>query len=246
MTTNDFEHDHSPEAIKERLLSGPSISYLRDWIYGGIDGAVTTFAIVSGVVGAGLSTKVIIILGFANLIADGFSMAAANYSGTIAERDEYEHIKEIEYRHIRTSPEGEKEEIRQIYAHKGFKGKELESIVEVISSDPERWVKTMLTEEYGMAIALRSPWYSALTTFLSFGACGLVALLPFLFDIPHPFLISTILTFIVFFLIGSIKSRWSVHSWLRSGLETLLIGAIAAGIAYMIGFILGGVMMNSG
>ena len=72
------DHDHHPEAIRERLAIPPSVSYLRDWVYGGIDGSVTTFAIVSGVVGASLAPSVVLILGAANLFADGFSMAASN------------------------------------------------------------------------------------------------------------------------------------------------------------------------
>ena len=78
MATHKLEHSHQPEDIASRLASGPTASYLRDWIYGGIDGAVTTFAIVAGSVGANLSAKIILILGMANLLADGFSMAAAN------------------------------------------------------------------------------------------------------------------------------------------------------------------------
>src|SRR5688500_20164740 len=80
-----MEHEHSPEAIRRRLESGPTHNYLRDWIYGGIDGAVTTLAVVTGVAGAQLSPWIILVLGFANLLADGFSMAASNYLGTKAE-----------------------------------------------------------------------------------------------------------------------------------------------------------------
>ena len=142
-----MEHEHSSEAIKERLAAGPYTSYLRDWIYGGIDGAVTTFAVVSGVVGAELSTVVILILGAANLIADGFSMAASNFTGTRAEREEYKRLEAIEWRHISENPAGEREEIRQIYMLKGFKGAALDNVVETITSDPARWVKTMLTDD---------------------------------------------------------------------------------------------------
>ena len=102
------EHDHHPDRIAARLAGGPRINYLRDWVYGGIDGAVTTFAIVSGVVGAQLSTAVIVILGIANLIADGFSMAAGNYLATRTEHDELRHIEAIEHRHIDAWPEGER------------------------------------------------------------------------------------------------------------------------------------------
>ena len=76
-----LEHEHTPEAIGERLAAGTRQNYLRDFVYGGIDGSVTTFAIVAGTIGASLSIEVVLILGIANLVADGFSMAASNFLG---------------------------------------------------------------------------------------------------------------------------------------------------------------------
>src|SRR5208282_1226275 len=111
-----LEHSHTRQAIHDRLARGPRSNYLRDWIYGGIDGAVTTFAIVAGVVGADLSASILLILGFANLLADGFAMAASNYSGTKAESDDYERVLAIEQKHIALVPDGEREEIRQIFS----------------------------------------------------------------------------------------------------------------------------------
>ena len=113
------EHEHSRDAIRERLDAGPTHNYLRDWIYGGIDGAVTTLAVVTGVAGAQLSNWVVLVLGFANLFADGFSMAASNYLGTKAEHDDWRRLEHIEYRHIELEPEGEREEVRQIFERKG-------------------------------------------------------------------------------------------------------------------------------
>src|SRR4026209_2190114 len=95
-----MEHEHSIEAIAARLAAGPRNNYLRDWIYGGIDGAVTTFAVVSGVVGAQLSPWIILVMGFANLLADGFSMAASNFLGTRAEQEDLSRLEAIEYRHV--------------------------------------------------------------------------------------------------------------------------------------------------
>ncbi|HXC72210.1 MAG TPA: VIT1/CCC1 transporter family protein [Pyrinomonadaceae bacterium] len=237
LETNPMEHDHSPEAIRKRLETGPTHNYLRDWIYGGIDGSVTTLAVVTGVAGAQLSKWIILALGFANLFADGFSMAASNYLGTRAEHDDWRRLEQIENRHIELAPEGEREEVRQIFERKGFEGKDLQRVVELVTSDRERWVRTMLTDEYGLPHEVRSPWIAAISTFTAFLICGLVPLLPYLIGMEHSFAASTILTGIVFATIGSIKSRWSTTSWWHSGLTTFLVGAIAASLAYVAGVI---------
>jgi len=233
-----MEHEHSVEAINKRLTAGPAHNYLRDWIYGGIDGTVTTFAVVSGVAGAQLAPWIILALGFANLFADGFSMAASNFLGTKAEQDDLRRLEAIENRHIDLEPEGEREEVRQIFRAKGFAGQDLERMVQLVTSDRERWVRTMLTEEYGLPHEIRSSWIAAISTFTAFLVCGLVPLVPFLFKLPHAFAVSIIMTGSVFLVIGSAKSRWSTDSWWRSGLTTLLVGAIAAALAYAAGVVL--------
>jgi VIT1/CCC1 family predicted Fe2+/Mn2+ transporter len=230
-----MEHEHSIEAIQKRLAAGPQQNYLRDWIYGGIDGSVTTFAVVTGVTGARLPAIVIVIMGFANLIADGFSMAASNFLGTKAEHDDFRRLESIEQRHIELDPEGEREEVRQIFAGKGFDGADLDRVVELITSDRERWVQTMLRDEYGLPQAARSPWLAAASTFSAFAICGFAPLIPFLIGISHAIQLSIFLTGIVFFAIGSAKSRWSTASWWRSGLSTLFVGAVAALLAYVVG-----------
>ncbi|MGE3466606.1 MAG: VIT1/CCC1 transporter family protein [Pyrinomonadaceae bacterium] len=234
-----LEHEHTAEAIAERIASADH-SYIRDFIYGGIDGAVTTFAIVSGVSGAELSPNIVLILGFANLVADGFSMAASNYLATRAEHDDYRRLETIEYRHIDVTPEGERQEVRQIYREKGFDGEDLEKAVDLITSDKDRWVKTMLAEEHGLPAEIRSPWRAGGATLVAFVLCGLVPLVPFLFGIGPSFLISCIATGVTFFLIGSARSRWSTSGWLRTGFESLSVGALAAGLAYGIGLLLKG------
>ena len=182
--------------------------------------------------------RVIIILGVANLVADGFSMAAGNYSGTRAERDELEHLRGIELRHIEQEPEGEREEIRQIFANKGLAGDELTQVVRAITADRERWVKTMLSEEYGLPSQVRSPVWAGVSTFLAFQACGIVPLLPYLLDLSNPFPIAILTTALVFFTIGCVRSRWSITRWWKAGLGTLTIGGGAAALAYGIGHLL--------
>lgn len=232
---DDLEHSHTEEAIAKRFSVPPTQSYLRDWIYGGIDGAVTTFAIVSGVVGGKLSSLVILILGFANLLADGFSMAASNYLGTKSEIDQYNHYKAIEKKHIDTVPEGEKNEIRHIFKKKGVKQADLDAIVQAITENKSLWIKTMLQEEYGFPEAIRSPFKSSLYTFLSFLLFGLIPLLPYILSFSNPFRSACFFTGATFFIIGCIKGLRSAKAWYYSGIETLMIGAATATLAYYIG-----------
>jgi vacuolar iron transporter family protein len=237
-----LEHGHHPGEIARRLEKGPKVSYLRDWVYGGIDGTVTTFAIMAGVVGASLSAGVVIILGVANLLADGFSMAAANYTGTKAEHDEYKQLRRMEERHVDLAPEGEREEVRQIFQAKGFKGEALETAVDVITARRERWIDTMMTEEHGMPTVIRSPLKAAAMTFFAFVLCGAVPLLPYALMLPSPVLPSVIMTGMTFFGIGSLRSYWSPTPWWRAGLETFAIGMGAAGVAYVVGSLLKGLV----
>lgn len=240
-SADEIEHGHSPDAIAKRLKDGPQVSYLRDWVLGGIDGAVTTFAVVAGVAGAELSTGVILILGAANLIADGFSMAAGNYSGVKAEKDDYQRLREMERRHIALTPEGEREEIRQIFAAKGFEGDDLERAVEIITASHERWISVMLEEEFGAPKVERSALKAGAATFAAFFLCGAVPLLPFLFGAgANALAAAVIMTGFVFFGIGAMKSKWSTARWWASALETFTIGMAAAGFAYVIGALLKG------
>lgn len=240
MPTPRLEHSHRPDDIALRLSEKPSASYLRDWIYGGIDGTVTTFAIVAGAVGAALSPKIILILGVANLLADGFSMAAANYSGSKSEADDYARLIGIEEKHIALAPEGEKEEIRHIFRSKGYQGTDLDDLVRLVTSNRATWLETMMQSEYGLSATTRSPFKAALTTFAAFVVCGSLPLLPFLLGLGSSEIFTTTLTALTFFLIGSIKSRWSTQSWIWSGLETTGIGLLAAAIAFFVGYLLQG------
>jgi VIT1/CCC1 family predicted Fe2+/Mn2+ transporter len=246
MDPRHLEHGHNPRDIARRLRHGPHVSYLRDWVYGGIDGTVTTFAVVAGVAGAELSTKTLLILGAANLIADGFSMAAANYSGTKAELEEYEQVRHMEERHVELAPQGEREEIRQIFHAKGFKGAALDSAVDVITAKRQRWIETMMTEEHGLPPVSRSPVRAAAATFLAFLLCGSIPLLPFVAGAPASLPTSALMTGITFFSIGSLRSHWSPASWWRAGIETFLIGATAAFMAYLVGALLSGLVSSAG
>lgn len=236
---------HAPMAIRRRLDAGVEPSYLADAVLGGIDGCVTTLAIVSGVVGAGLAPGVAIVLGAANLLADGFSMAISNFESARTREDYLRRMRQQELEHIIAVPDGEAEEIRQIYARKGFAGDDLERIVTVITSDRKRWLDTMLVEEHGLSLIVPRPWRSALATFTAFLVVGIVPLLPLLVGslaASQQFVSSAVLSLVAFFGIGVLKgqvlgSRRCIH-----GLTTAVAGAAAAGLAYAVGVLLHGLV----
>lgn len=240
----ELRASHTPEAIQSRLDDGPSQSYLKDFVYGAVDGCVTTFAVVAAVEGAQLRAEVVIVLGLANLIADGFSMAVSNYLGTRAEEERRLRARRIEEEHIRRIPDGEREEIRQIFARKGFSGPDLDRAVEIITSDAERWVDTMLREELGMQAEGPSARRAALATFLAFVAVGFVPLLSFVVKqlfpqaIDRPFVVSAALTALAFFAVGALKGRYLELRWWLSGVETLAVGGTAAALSYFVGHLL--------
>lgn len=240
-TMHDLQTDHRPDAVHRRLTSQQNPSYLGDAVLGGIDGCVTTFAIVAGAVGGGLSVAVILILGVANLLADGFSMAVGNYQSSKSRRELIEKVRRMEQRHIRLVPDGEREEIRQIYRAKGFEGQVLEHIVETISSDEELWINTMLVEEHGLQLQTPNPGRAALVTFGAFCAVGLIPLLPYLvseLEASVLFYVSAAATAGAFFLIGLAKGFQLEQSVIRGGLETLAMGGAAASLAYAVGAVI--------
>lgn len=229
------DHGHSQAEIAARINAPPGRGVLRDAVYGGIDGSVTTFAIIAGVAGAGLSPFVIVALGVANVLADGFSMAAGNYSGTKAERDNLRRVRAIEERHIRLYPDGERREVREILAQKGLTGAILADATDAITGDRQAWIDLMVEGEYGLGGVDPHPMRAALATFGAFLVAGIIPLMPFLLGVDGAFAISAWMTAGVFFAIGALKSRWSLAPWWRSGGETLLIGGAAAALAYAVG-----------
>ena len=245
---HDLEHSHAPEAIAERIDQGTNHSYLSDFVYGAIDGTVTTFAVVSSVAGAGLDYGIVVVLGIANLVGDGFSMAAGNYLATRTNQQLRDKARAMEKRHIETVPEGEREEIRQIFARKGFTGEDLERAVEITTEREERWIDTMLVDELGISLDGPNPFRAAFTTFVAFCVVGMLPLLAFIFGLFAPiteggmYFASTVITGIAFFLVGTTKSIFVEQRWYWSGLETLFVGGIAALLAYAVGMMLRGIV----
>lgn len=221
---------------------------LGEFVYGGTDGAVTTFAIVAGVIGASLSPTIVLILGFANLFADGFSMAVGNYLATKSQKEYIERARKREEWEIDHLADQERREIHDIYAEKGFKDEILDEIVRIITSRRKVWVDTMMKEELGLIEDRKRPFDTALTTFVAFNAIGIIPLVPFMAmsllrnnniaGASDAFVYSAVFTAAAFFAIGTIKGKIVQKSIVRSGFSTLMVGGIAAIVAFVVGYLL--------
>lgn len=221
---------------------------LKSLVYGGLDGIITTFAVVAGVEGADMESSVILILGFANLVADGLSMAVGDFLSTRAENEYNLAERARESWELENFPEGEAREMIDIYKSKGLKEEDAEVVVRTLMKNKEVFLDTMMKEELGIMEEEESPIWSALTTFVSFLVFGFIPLLIFVLSYftpifkNHVFLVACILTGVTLFMLGAFKVKFTFQKWYISGLEMLMIGGVASIAAYLIGKVLGGLV----
>lgn len=218
--------------------------WIHDIVYGAHDGIITTFAVVAGTAGADLSIGVVIILGVANLLADGVSMGAGSFLSKRSEHDQYRRLYKEELQETKDDPELEREEVRQAYAKKGFKGKDLERVVEVLTSNSRVWVTTMMMEEHGMTEeSAKGAFMHGVATFLGFVFFGGVPLIPYIFTIGtgDRFTLAVIGGFCSLALVGITRSFVTRERMYRGVLEIVCIGAVTATIAYGVGVLLKGI-----
>tara|TARA_Y100000310_G_C20692001_1_gene822915 strand:+ start:1852 stop:2646 length:795 start_codon:yes stop_codon:yes gene_type:complete len=240
---------HSHAAFDLEQAQESHGDFVGDMVYGALDGIVTTFAVVAGSAGAGLGAGIILVLGFANLLADGLSMGVGNYLSMKSEQDYYKAERKREEWEVDNYPNGEVEEIRRIYKKKGFVGKNLEKLVELITSKKTVWVDTMMVDELGLIPDSKNPMKAGAYTFGAFIIAGFVPLLIFVISLFYPidsqitFPIAILLTFITIFAVGSLRSLVIQKHWLAAGIEMLVVGGLTAIVSYGIGFILGGLVL---
>ncbi len=220
-------------------------SFVKSFVYGGLDGTVTTFAVVAGVAGADLATGVILILGVANLVADGISMAFGDYLGTKAENEYINAKRAGELWKARNDSEREKRDMVELYMEKGLSESDSVIVVNTVSKYEKSWVDIMMVEKLGLIESDESPVKNALVTFGSFVLFGSVPVLIYAvakfipFVAAHTFWTACALTGVTLFILGTLKVLFTKQSWYRAGMEMLLLGGAAAASAYFVGVWLG-------
>ncbi len=220
----------------------PGGSIVRELVFGANDGLVAAFAVASGVNGAGVQSKVILIAGLAELIGGTISMALGAYLSTKSQIEYYGGEMNREAYEVDNFPEVERQEIREIYEAKGFKGEILDKIISHITSDKNRWVKIMMQEELGLSLDQTvSPLKSGIATGGAYAFGALMPVLPYLFMQPGTGLVaSAALTLSVLFGVGAAKTIVTGKNAWRSGLESMAIGGLAALATFVAGKIFSG------
>ncbi len=232
----------SPRSEESRSNVG---AQLKSAVYGGLDGIITTFAVVAGVAGANLQAGIVLILGFANLIGDGISMAVGDYLSTKSEQEYHQKERAREEWEAEHNIEDEKQEMIETYTKKGMHPEDAIATVSCLAKHKQTFVDVMMVEKLGMLESKENPLKSAAITFGSFILFGFIPLLVYVLALivgitMNMFVIATVLTGITLFVLGSLRSYFTGKNWFVSGLEMLIVGGIAAGAAYLIGFALQG------
>lgn len=212
---------------------------LSEIILGGQDGLVNVLGVLLGVAAASQETRIVLAAGLAATFAESISMAAVAYTSKVAERDFYESEMEREKKEMREVPHLEREEIREIYMQKGFEGKILEEVVNVIVSNKKVWLETMMSDELKLApVGKKHPFSAAFIVGFSAIIGSLIPLAPFFFaPIREGIIISIIISALTLFIVGAIKAFMTIGHWGKSGIEMAAIGTVSALAGYAIGLL---------
>lgn len=224
--------------------------YISEFVYGAIDGTVTTFAVVAAAAGAGLGTSVALVLGVANMLADGFSMGVSSF---LSKKSDYDHIKKDRTalkRELNNNVVLKEQLAERMVTHYGFSGKLLDQAVDQALKNKKVVIGHLQDAKAGKVDADGKPFNVAFVTFLAFITVGSVPLLAFIFaaidegssDSSVLFVSSAILTLIAFAAIGLAKGIVTETGKLRSVLETVLLGGTAAAISFIVGDLLEGLL----
>jgi VIT1/CCC1 family predicted Fe2+/Mn2+ transporter len=232
------------EHVRREHGVGRAAEFLREIVYGGNDGIVTTFAIVAGFAGAGAegAAKVggvaVLLFGLANLFADATSMALGAYLSGRSEQDMHRRLRAGERRAVEEDPEGERAETLTILEAQGLSRADAKAMADILARNPEMHADFMMQNEFGMADPSdSSPARNGLATFLAFLVFGAIPLLPYMLWPPAPetLRLSVGATAAALGLLGLLRWRVTDETLGRCLGETMLVGGVCAVVAFGVG-----------
>ena len=210
---------------------------VRDIVIGVSDGLTVPFALAAGLSGAVSSSHVVVVAGLAEIAAGSIAMGLGGFLAARSDAEHYEQELLREKREVETIPEDEAKEVVDIFQRYGLTQEESQPVVNALRSKPKAWVDFMMRFELGLEEPdPRRALRSAITIALAYIVGGLVPLSPYILTshVHSAFLLSIAVTLVALCIFGFVKARFTGAPTLRGALQTLIIGALAAGAAYLI------------
>ncbi len=229
------------EAAVSHEHPGVSSGWLRPAVFGAMDGLVSNFALIAGIVGGtkGDHSSVVVLAGLAGLAAGAFSMAAGEYTSVASQVEFTAREIEVERREIERNSDAEQAELAQMYVERGIDRELAAAVAEQVHSDPELAVAVHAREELGVdPDNLPSPMLAAGSSFVSFAVGAFLPVLPYVLGATS-LLPALVISLIALFACGAVVSRVTTRSWWYGGLRQLLLGGAAAALTYLIGDLVG-------
>jgi len=232
---------HEVDTFHEARKVAAGHGALRSAILGANDGLGSVLALAAGVAGATASSPAVLIAGIAGLVAGAASMAASNYVSVKAEQEVYASQVRLARDALEVAPETKRAQLAEAYRAKGLTPAEADALVARLADKPEEFLKAVLAEAHGIGEAsFESPGRLAGYTGFAFALAGLVPILPFLFLPALPGVLASVgLTAVALFFAGVMRALSTLHSFVRSGVEMVLVGMAAASVTYLIGLLVG-------
>jgi VIT1/CCC1 family predicted Fe2+/Mn2+ transporter len=241
MAASEFDPEFLAVHLADERRKASLLGEIREAIFGAQDGLVSTLAVVSTVAGASTERHVVLIAGIASGLAGIFSMAAGEYIGSKSQREIFEAQIVDEREEVHERPGEAEAEIAYMFEEDGLPHDSAVHLASIMAEHPEVMLKTMVEKELGLVVEPEegSPMQGALVMGAAFGLGAIPPILPHLFlSGDAAVVVSVAVTLAVLFGIGVVKSRWTHRTWLASGAEILVIGAIAGVAGYFFGSLL--------
>ena len=233
----NFEHiAETPPEYQPHI--GGSRQYMRDVILGVNDGLVSTFLLVSGVVGGGLSSTDVLLTAVAGALAGMISMSIGEYLATKSQDEVFDAEIALEKIHLKDHRQHERDQLSDMLGDMGLEGDDLETVVDIIDSNDDAMLNMHAALEFGIVDnERRSPYAAAVASGLLFLAGALPSVIPFAIwdDTTTAILVAAILSGIGLFLVGAVKTMQTKKSWLLSGSENLVLGLAAGVLSFFVG-----------
>jgi vacuolar iron transporter family protein len=237
--TETLPSEPQPAAYDPDHHADVSGGWLRPAVFGAMDGLVTNIALIAGVGGGGVSSKSVVLTGFAGLVAGAISMGLGEYTSVRTQNEQVAHEVAKERHELERNPEVEAEELAMMWINRGLPPDLARQVATAVGRNPDEALRVHAQEELGVnPHEMPSPWVAAISSFLCFSIGALVPLLPYLFGATALWL-SVAVGGVGLFLAGAVTARFTSRTWWTSGLRQLVLGVAAAGATYLIGKLIG-------